>query len=307
MVTEVLRHEMAHQIVSEIFGSTEAHGLLFKKACKMLGANPLVHRAGVSLEDLRRHLSNESNPLEEKMLRRAKKLLALADSSNEFEAALALEKAKKLAQQYHLDHHLSGEPGSYISVMICHKKKKVELWTSLLACLLTDHFKVKVVHTSLYDAQDLTTYKSFEVMGLRHHVKIAEYIYWFVCNNIKGLWNDFSSRSGKRGIRNRNQFFQGLIAGLSEQLSRLQSEKKEPPASSARAKGMILIEANRLAGFVRERYPRLRSGSVKSGIWDRDSYEAGKNSGHKLNLYGGISQKNGSIQSLPAGGESLTS
>ena len=41
IVLEVLKHEMAHQYVSEFYNNADKHGKYFKKACKVLGVHPI--------------------------------------------------------------------------------------------------------------------------------------------------------------------------------------------------------------------------------------------------------------------------
>ncbi|MCB9229775.1 MAG: DUF2786 domain-containing protein [Deltaproteobacteria bacterium] len=293
VVLEILRHEIAHQIVSEIFCQKEkGHGPWFRRACQLTGASPAAHKAYISPESLQEELSapREDDP-EEKLLRKVRKLLALASSGNQHEAALALEKAQQLCENFGLGPDLMPEHSQFISLVITHKKKKLELWQKRLSSILIEHFSVRVIQTEIFDAQSLELHKCFDILGVRHKVRIAEYIYWFVANHLPGLWADFSTARQKSGLRSRNQFFQGVVAGLDEQLSKKRKGSSPSAAtSSCHGKKDAVVVANKakLEEFTKLRYPRLQNVWHKSRIRDEDSYEAGKEKGHKLNLYGGI-------------------
>jgi len=292
LVLEVLRHEMAHQVVTEIFGSTEGHGRLFRKACKMTGASESASHATI---ETRQYLPDKpgQDTEEERLLRRAKKLLALSRSGNAHEAFLAMQKVRELNAKFniHALRQLCGQ--NFVSTYISHKKKRTEQWQSLIAALLSKFYSVSVIHTSLYDSGARQEFKAFEIMGLKRHVILSEYIYWFICNNLPGLWSEYKKESGKKGLKSRNQFCQGVVSGLSEKL-----EATSPPVNSQekdtgqRSNGLLVIEAQKLQRFVRHRHPDLRTDTLKSVRWDKIAYEAGKKKGHELNLHKGINKKN---------------
>ncbi len=57
---QVLKHEMAHQLCSELFCSGEkGHGKDFQKGCELLGVEPQFRRAQSSLPELQEELGKE--------------------------------------------------------------------------------------------------------------------------------------------------------------------------------------------------------------------------------------------------------
>ena len=82
-IEQTLRHEMAHQAVSELFDASAAkpHGILFRRACRMLEVAP--GEVGTSAYD----------PNTNRVLRRIQKLMQLATSANENEAQSAMNTA----------------------------------------------------------------------------------------------------------------------------------------------------------------------------------------------------------------------
>ncbi len=60
VILEVLKHEMAHQIVSETYGGDEGHGALFHQVCRKLGVLPWAMRAETEALPKSSHEESES-------------------------------------------------------------------------------------------------------------------------------------------------------------------------------------------------------------------------------------------------------
>ena len=75
VVVEILKHEIAHQMVWELFGSDEAHGACFRNCCKQLGMSEWATRA--ETDQALPITQAKAEPLsseEERLLRRVEKL-----------------------------------------------------------------------------------------------------------------------------------------------------------------------------------------------------------------------------------------
>jgi hypothetical protein len=102
---QVLKHEIAHQICSEIFYDQKGgHGANFIKACEILGLPKRFRRPDGDLPNKieRQHGDDASNDLSRNIIEKIRKLLALAESSNEHESALAMEMAGRLLKRHNL-------------------------------------------------------------------------------------------------------------------------------------------------------------------------------------------------------------
>jgi predicted SprT family Zn-dependent metalloprotease len=95
-IRDVLLHETAHQIAQQLFGASmqRAHGPAFKQACEVLRIHPAASAAYQPLQD--RFLQDHSSNYDKRMLR-IKKLLALAESKNRFEADAARKTGASLS------------------------------------------------------------------------------------------------------------------------------------------------------------------------------------------------------------------
>jgi len=134
-VIEVLKHEMAHQYVSEILGDPDgvAHGKAFRELCERLAID--ARAAG-------RPQDSDGGEAAPRVLSRIAKLLALAGSANQNEAELAMAEAQRLM----LAHNLEMAAGhSYRFVHLGRPTGRVTEAERTLANLLAEHFFVEVI------------------------------------------------------------------------------------------------------------------------------------------------------------------
>ena len=93
-VIEVLKHEMAHQYVSEILKvhNEPPHGPAFRSVC-----------AQFHIDSRAQGIPDVVDKKSSKVVDKIQKLLALAQSPNEHEAKLALQKARQWMNEYELE------------------------------------------------------------------------------------------------------------------------------------------------------------------------------------------------------------
>ena len=293
-VIEVLKHEMAHQLVSEYLFDSDAHGQGFKRACKILGVASWASKACVHGEDLDQEKETKGTEEEERMLRKAKKLLALAQSGNQFEASEAMNKAHHLYEKYHLSTLKQMEKPSYKVSIIKHNKSRTELYQTMIGSILVKYFYVKVIHSQLFDPSSCKEHKVIEIIGNHRHIELAEYVYWFIFNHLPRFWQDYKKVSGKAGVRSRNQFYQGVVAGFGEQLAKSQKDRYRKNAKNpelSQSLQLLETEDKRLCDFLKTRYPRLRTEGYRTQSKDRTSYEAGIKKGLSLTIHAGIKEQ----------------
>ena len=224
MVTlQVLKHEMAHQLCSEFFGTQEkGHGAEFKKGCELLGVEPEYCQAKSSLPKLETNLlkvkkiSGKGRILVEKV----EKLFALAHSPNENEAALAVRKANELIEKHNLYFHEEGTRREFGYAVINRKRKRIESYQRHICRILQDFFFVRVVMSSLYDPGTHQNHKIIEILGAKENVAIGEYCYFFLENKLFSLWNHNRQKFKGTTITEKNSYFLGLLAGFYDKLKK---------------------------------------------------------------------------------------
>ncbi|MCP4023998.1 MAG: DUF2786 domain-containing protein, partial [Desulfobacteraceae bacterium] len=161
MVLEVLKHEMAHQYVSEKYQNSDHHGPCFLNACKALGVHPAFQTAAAKCQMDITLIKGRLQDDALNTLNKIKKLLALSHSTNEYEARAASQKANNLLAKYNLDKISAKEFDSlktcYIS--ITHKKKRLDRLQKAISCSLLSFYFVDTVISHTYDAKTNETYR----------------------------------------------------------------------------------------------------------------------------------------------------
>ncbi|MCK5682817.1 DUF2786 domain-containing protein [bacterium] len=214
IVLEVLKHEIAHQYVSEFYDNADIHGKFFKRACKILG----VHSAFIAgnrdyhknLLDFKGALPNKA----QKMLKKIEKLMALGESNNEAEALSASRKANYLLNKYNLQQANTSDADPDIKYLtICHKKKRIESIQRAILSVLNNSYYVNCITSNIYNAKDDVVYKSIVLFGQKEFLKVAEYVYNFLLYTAKTLWQEFKKKNCAEK-REKLSFDMGFIAGI---------------------------------------------------------------------------------------------
>jgi hypothetical protein len=235
---------------------------------------------------------------EERLLRLAEKLLALAQSSNEHEAALAVERVRQLYAKYNLDRLAAGSAPAHVHCIINRRRRRIDSDDSGIFSILNEHFLVRVIYASIYDAHDLCEYRVAELLGTRENVLMAEYVYHFLRHKLDMLWEDYCVRTGCAGSARRS-YMLGVLAGFRQKLN-----KSAAPAASAAqddeshttdktSQALLKLADQQLEAFVASRHPKLTTRSWTSGYREPNSYGAGFADGETINLHRGISRQNG--------------
>jgi hypothetical protein len=302
-VTDVLRHEMAHQYVDEVLRITQEppHGPTFRRVCAARGIDG---RGTVRVE-----LSDEA----QRLLKRIERLLALAQSENEHEATLAATQAQALITRYHLS--IGGAPPSKdhdaradalgARQLGAPKGRHFE-YEYAIAHLLRDHFFVECMWIQAFCVETLKVGRALEVCGRHEDLEISEYVYYFLTAQLERSWAAHAKSVGARGLRERLSYQLGVVRGFH---SKLDAQREELLRAEERARdtdatrppspqALMLIGAQEVAEFFERRNPNItyRSG----GDWrPSDEYSAGLSEGRALTLRKGLQE--GPSHEVPLG------
>ena len=125
-VIEVLKHEMAHQYVSEILKvhNEPPHGPAFRSVC-----------AQFHIDSRAQGLPDVVDKKSSKVVDKIQKLLALAQSPNEHEAKLALQKARQWMNEYELEWSQRTREASFSHRCLGPNKGRFDPWEKMLAGL----------------------------------------------------------------------------------------------------------------------------------------------------------------------------
>ncbi len=269
-VIEVLKHEVAHQLVSELFRSRGApdHGEAFKRACGILKIPPR------SRLDLAAGLTPDSR----KLLGRVRKLMALGGSPNQHEAELALTKAQELALKHNLE-SLQGGAGRYALRLLGPLHRRVSSYIWSICGIVTDfYFTLYICHN--YAAADGVTYRVIELYGLLENLDTAEYVYYFLLRQGEQEWQKYKVGKKLKNKRLKLSFLNGLYAGYRDKLAK-QSQ------TLAAEKALVWRGDPKLEAFFRRRNPRVRNRNVFHQL-QKDAHAAGLQAGRRLTMRPGL-------------------
>ncbi len=291
VVLEVLKHEMAHQYVSECVPDAgfKPHGDVFKDACRRLGVATWAAKATGDIPreipTIRERVLTQDDA---RLLEKVEKLLSLASSSNEHESLLAMEKVRELYAKHNLDRIKQSLFDDVMdSLYLTKNKKKTDPTEAKILSILNDHFNVKVIHTHLYNAKDCQRYKAAEILGRRENILMAEFVYFFLNQQIESLWKAHKKSSGCAGSLRRS-YQMGVLSGFDEKLANVGSVEAKVAqnvgVATTELRSLMKIERSHLDEFVEKKYPRLSKKSWGGGRFDSGTFATGKSAGRSLNL-----------------------
>lgn len=287
-VIEVLKHEMAHQMVSEIYQlSDEQHGKQFQACCQMLGMASWSRRATIELGEPVYHSEYQADQRLDPRVRKVQKLLALAARGDErHEAALAMRRAKEICVRHNIDTSKTEVNDDYVMHIINDHKKRLSRRQLSIGSLLSEHYPVQVICSSLYDARTATSHRTVEIYGRVADVKIAEFVYQFLQASIDRLW--VIARANGAQPYSKASFTDGLLLGFSETLDR-----------ANQTTALVVTAQQQARNYAANRCPRVSQVGVKTRRAQHYSYSLGLQAGH--NLYIPQTIEGHRLRALPTG------
>lgn len=263
-VLEILKHEMVHQYVDEILGGEDRpHGPLFAQACRARGIDPAATHVGGA----------PGEPSEDdKIIARVRKLLALAESSNQHEAELAASTAQRLILKFNVDvHGRLSDDERFTFTWVGQPTGRVQAHQRRLAALLIEHFFVQGIWTKCYDQRTDKAGSVFEICGRPENVQMAAFVHEFVARTAERLWDEHKRSRGIRSNRDRRSFVTGAVAGFHAKL--------DAQRTVHRREGLVWVGDAAVDAFFRRRYPKVRTvrRSESSAGAFADGHSAGRN------------------------------
>jgi hypothetical protein len=286
VLVEVLKHEMAHQYVDEILGQPDdsMHGTAFRRVCEERGID--ASAAGVPVV-------RDANSVDQHLLERIAKLLALAESSNEHEAQAAMSAAQRLMLKYNIDLAISGRVPAHAFRHLGAATGRVTEAQRILAGILGDHFFVQTIWVPVWRASEGKRGSVLEICGSRANLELADYVHTFLNVTAERLFREYRKTASGKGAK-RLTFIAGVMAGFRDRLDR---ERKK-----SKAQGLVWVGDAALDGFFRKRHPRIRWTRYAVGHGS-EAYARGREAGAKIVLHRGISTNSSAAapRLLPSG------
>lgn len=278
-VVETLKHEMAHQYVTEVLrvADERPHGAAFRRACRLLGADPAPSGGGGT--PLGAH-EEPPEPLDP-ALRRIRKLLALADSNpSEAEAQLAYRRANSMLLKYNLSVADLEAERTHTFRRLGAPSARVPSVAYGVGTILRDYFFVDVLWVHDYVAAEDREGRILEVMGTPANVDMADHVHGTLHRVLDDLWRRHAGRSGARGLKAKRQYQEGVLHGFADTLRSGREEDRE--------EGLVWIGDPRLQAWARTRWPHRRAISL-TGVLRTDDHAAGVADGRTVRIHKPVS------------------
>jgi hypothetical protein len=237
-VLEVLKHEMAHQFVTEVLGDPDPtpHGAAFRAVCEKHGIDAAA--AGVP--------QPSATPEAERILQRVAKLLALAESPNVNEAELAMAEAQRLMLKHNVD---VTARSAYSFRHLGTPTGRVSEAERVLANILNDHFFVECIWVPVWRPREGKRGSVLEVCGTTLNLTIAEHTHAFLLHTADRLWEQYRQHKGV-GNRDRRTYQAGVMTGFREKLDAQRKRHQR--------EGLVWVGDADLTGYWRKRHPYVR-------------------------------------------------
>lgn len=290
-VKEVLLHEMAHQLTDTILGGsdTRPHGHFFRKACRMLRANPSASGGGIPLDEA---VSSGRFSKNDKILAKIAKLMALAESGNRHEAETAMSKAHLLLAKHNVSWRRENNPG-YFSVHLGKPALRHFREVYHLAALLQDFYFVSGIWIPAYVVEKERMGHVLEISGLAANIETACYIHDFIMRHIDKKWSDYNKNNRLNRYR-KTDFSIGVVEGFREKMI----ADRVSQQSQWKRFEIVLSPDPGLTAYMNYHHPRTRSYRRQATHQNEAVLNDGWQVGRKMIISKGISDSRNSHRRL---------
>ena len=284
-IRDVLLHEMAHQIAYELLNASvqTPHGIAFRQACELLRIDPA---ASGDYQPLHDRLMNDHSGVYDKRMLRIKKLLALAESKNRFEAEAAMTKAHELIARHNIELNDHADERQYLSIFIGSPALRHPREDYHLANLLQDFYFVYGIWVPAYVMEKRKMGRVLEISGTASNLKMADYVHDFIRTFIESQWLAYNQDRGLNRYR-RTDFAVGIIAGFRGKIESNINRK----ITSSNSLALIQKKDPRLKQYYQFRYPHTASIQRAASRQNARVFKNGKKAGQKLIIAKGISEQ----------------
>jgi hypothetical protein len=269
---EVLKHEMAHQFVTEVLGKSDetAHGPAFAKVCAERGIDArAAGRPDVSIAEA------------DHAVDKIRRLLALAESGNQHEAEAAMAAAQRLMLKYNLEEVQRNRQRDFIVAHLGEPTGRVQESQRVLAGILRKFFFVEVLWISVWRPREAKRGSVLEICGTKPNVEMAEYVHAFLSHSAERLWRQHQRTFRIRNDRDRRKFHAGVMSGFYKKLDAERAPRAE--------EGLVWVADTQLKAHFKARYPKTTTMQYSSSSGS-DAHSAGRAAGQNLVLHRGIQQ-----------------
>ena len=284
-IRDVLLHEMAHQIANELFWASNQtpHGTAFRQACELLR---IQTAASADYQPLHDRLLNDHTCKYDKRMQRIRKLLALAESKNRFEAEAAMTKAHELIARHNIELNPNKDKRQFLSIFLGSPALRHPREDYHLASLLQDFYFVCGIWVPAYVIKKHKMGRVLEISGTAPNLKMADYVHDFIRTFIESQWIAYNRNKNLNRYR-KTDFAVGIIEGFRHKLESNINHKKAPKNILA----LVQKKDPQLQKYYQYRYPHTASIQRTAARQDDRVLKDGKKVGQKLIIAKGVCER----------------
>jgi hypothetical protein len=228
---------------------------------------------------------------ERRFLQKINRLLALGQSTNEHEAALAIERAEELMRQRNIKAGAFSRGLAPDDLVEVFDRLTLYLGTSRLSTIVTKlvgilsrFYSVKVILLRVPQKLSSEDERAIMLLGRRESLLVAEHVFDYLHDQVERLWQSVQ-KAGKLKHADKLSYQLGLLNGFSRKMAEREAEriakKKSPaeanqPEAQADDEQIIHLHQEELNDYQAQVFPRLttlgvrrtnlRTGAFKEGI-----------------------------------------
>jgi len=213
--------------------------------------------------------------MDNKIIEKIQKLLALSGSSNKNEAESAMEKAQELMLKHNIDMRSVKQHDSEYINELSETFKREHPSMKYINSIVEKYFFVKIVKSSRREG------KFFNYIGEKTNVQTAIHTVNFLKVTFDRFWKEYKQETdATRGSK--QSFVLGLYNGFCEKMDQQRQEAEQKF-------DMILVEDPKATDKMNELFPRLsRRSAPRINRLDGSAMNAGHIAGKKITLSAGF-------------------
>lgn len=282
---------LSHDLAEEYFKTTQNLSKSYELAWKRLSLEPSFCSTSHRLTETPRHWKeqNSEDQDERKYLERVNKLFALAESSNEAESQLAMERAQEMLLARNMSRHREGRGGQRDMVSLILHLDTVRLANTTIAIgkILAKFYFTKIVYGRDFDTIKSTNMRCIHLLGRRENVLMAEHVFDFLSHKIDALWTIAKKEKNLPG-KAKLSYQMGLLKGFSNKLGAMVDFRKAASAktdSKTDESALISLECQDLDLYTKEKFPSLCNLSTSDYKMHNEGYTLGKEDGAEIVIH----------------------
>jgi hypothetical protein len=215
------------------------------------------------------------------IIEKIKKLLALANSSNEFEAALAAAHAQRLLSKHNLgmaDIETSHKPDNADKIEM-GAAKTLPKWVRHLSSGVCNAFDCQAIHNA--------TKGMLSFIGVGADAQVAAYTFTYLDRTVRNLCSTYMKRhvsdtiTGRNRERRRQSYYLGAVSTIT---ARLQEQKVCTPVTP----GALVPLKEALIKQTIDEIGKVRTMHSRRSYIHSDAYSKGQNDGRQVGIRQGV-------------------